>query len=259
MENLNTVMVTPTWLKGPAEIAGGYVVLNREHAEEYHLRGASAENMAFELSALALPDPTDWGAFEDSVRRFVRRYGLLWHGADNKASEFKESPNVWLGESLVLGFVGSLYQKITRAVAEGIAQGSASPVKGLLNQYDIYFPKVRSEDPLFDHRYILEATLWLQNQLNNGMQGRNGVRCEWGVVATSPGELSLMQRPPDLLSHAYSTFAVLMANKAPLKTCPGCGRLFVPKDIRQKWHSPGCGSTKRGQDKRVRDAAQRAE
>jgi hypothetical protein len=97
VENLKTVMVPPTWLKGPAEIAGGYVFLNREHAEKYHLSGASAENMAFELSALALPDPTDRGAFEDNVRRFVRRYGLLWHGADHKASEFKESLDVWLG------------------------------------------------------------------------------------------------------------------------------------------------------------------
>lgn len=251
-------MLPPTWLKGPAEVVGGYVVLNREHAKEHQLGDAGAETMAFELSALALPDPTDRGAFEDNVRRFVRHYGLLWHGADNEASEFKEPLDVWLGESLTLGFIGSLYQKITRAVAEGITQGSAALVKGFLNQYSIYFPQVRSEDPHFDRRYISEATCWLQNQLNNGMQGRNGVRCEWGVVATGPGEFSLMQHPPELLSHAYATFAVLMANKVPLKTCPGCGRLFVPKDIRQKWHSPGCGSTKRGQDKRARDKAQQA-
>lgn len=261
MENLTTRMLPPTWLKGPVKFAGGYVVLKREHAKEHQLGGADAENMAFELSALTLPDPTDRRAFEDKVRRFVRQYGLLWHGADTKASEFKEPLDAWFGESLTLAFIGSLYQKITRAASEGITRGSAAPVKGFLNQYDIYFPQVRSEDPLFDYRYIFEATRWLQNQLNNGMQGRNGVRCEWGVVATKPGELSLMQHPPDLLSHAYATFAFLMANKVPLKTCPGCGRLFVPKDIRQKWHSPGCGSTKRGQARRTkaRAKAQRAE
>jgi hypothetical protein len=222
------------------------------------LGDAGAENMAFELSALALPDPTDREAFDDKVRQFVRHYGLLWHGADNEASEFKEPLDVWLRESLTLAFIGSLYQKITRAVAEDITQGSAAPVKGFLNQYDIYFPQVRSEDRLFDRRYIAEVTCWLQDQLNNGMQGRNGVRCEWGVVATGPGDLSLMQHPPDLLSHTYATFAVLMANRVPLKTCPGCGRLFVPKDSRQKWHRPGCGSTKRGQAKREREKAQRA-
>jgi hypothetical protein len=251
-------MLPPTWLKGPAEVVGRYVVLNRKLAKEHQLGEAGAETMAFELSALALPDPTDRRAFEDNVRRFVRRYGLLWHGADSKPSEFKEPLDVWLGESLTLGFIGSLYQKITRAVSEGITRGSAAPVKGFLNQYDIYFPQVRSEDALFDRRYISEATCWLQNQLNNGMQGRNGIRCEWGVVATGPGEFSLMQHPPDLLSHAYATFAVLMASKVPLKTCPGCGRLFVAKDIRQKWHRPGCGSTKRGQDKRARDKGQQA-
>jgi hypothetical protein len=258
MENLTTRMLPPIWLKGEVEVADGYVVLNRNHAKEHQLAGTDANNMAFELATLALPDPTDREAFENRIRRFVRDYGLLWHGADDKASEFKEPLQAWLGESLLLGLIGSLYQKITRAVAEDIPQGSAAPVKALLNQYGIYFPHVRSEGPLFDRRYILEATSWLQDQLNNGMQGRNGVPCEWGILATGPGELILMQHPPDLLSHAYATFAVLMAIKAPLKTCPGCGRLFVPKDIRQKWHSPGCGSTWRGQKKRADDKARRA-
>jgi hypothetical protein len=256
-------MFPPKWLKGPAETEGGFVILNKEDAKEYQLGGADAEDMAFELSALALLHPTDSPAFEDQVRRFVRRYGLLWHGAEAEASELKEPLEDWFGESLVLGFVCSLYQKISRAVAEGtegiVQQGSAGPVKHHLNQLGVYFQHVRLEDPRFDHRYMLEATRWLQDRLNIGMHGRNGVRCEWGVIANKPGELNLAQHPPDLLSHAYATFAVLMANKSPLKTCPGCGRPFVPRDVRQKWHSTGCGSTRRGQNKRAKKAAERAE
>ncbi len=69
--------------------------------------------------------------------------------------------------------------------------------------------------------------------------------CRLDVSPKGPTKFLLSQLPPNLVAAAYSAFAFHIANKAPVLECPGCGRLFVPKSGKQKYHSESCASTSR--------------
>lgn len=250
MENLRYVLAPARWMKGEARINGEYVELDSSHAKGYSFGGAEASRrMAFDLAALPWPDPTDRDAFAGKVKAFVRKHGLLRYGADYKNTGLLKEPlDEWLGHALTLGYLGNIYL----AIRKSLDSKSAEPVRNALREYGQGIPHVSFNDPGYDERYIHEATWWLAHTLNAGMHASESGQYRWGISAEGPGDLHLAQCPPDLQSHAYATFAVLMVSKAPMKTCPGCGRLFSPRDSRQKWHAPGCGSTKRGQERRAR-------
>lgn len=250
MENFRFVLGLPRWMRGNARVIGEHVVLDSNSVVEYEFDGSEASRkMAFDLARLPWPDHTDMDAFAGRVEEFVRNHGLLWHGArDKNTGLLKEPLSAWYDHAVTLWYLGSLYQ----AIHESKRQWSEKPVQSVLRKFGFGIPGVSTRDPDFVDKYIEAATSWLANRLNAGMQGRSDGRYQWGVSVQGPGDLHLAQCPTDLQSHAYATFAVLMVSKVPMKTCPGCGRLFSPRDIRQKWHTPGCGSTRRGRARRAR-------
>ncbi len=75
-----TLIEHPEWVKGHAVIEGNAVVLDESRAEKYWFyESEEADKIAFDLAAMALHRS---GRDPEQVRAFVRRYGLLWHGAD---------------------------------------------------------------------------------------------------------------------------------------------------------------------------------
>jgi len=75
-----------------------------------------------------------------------------------------------------------------------------------------------------------------------------------GGRTLGPATFLLSQLSPNLVAQAYSQFAFLIANKAPLATCPRCSRLFSLKSGKQKYCTPRCASTsrwRRWKDRRV--------
>jgi len=233
-----------SWARGPARIEHGTIILDRARAEEYEfLNPELSERMAFELAGLP------WHRRDErEVVRFVRRYGLLSHSADDlKRGEDRESLEDWWREATTLHFVGAFYQNLM----DSKRSGRAKAIQDFLRQFGYGFRYLKSEAADFDQAYIIEASVMLANLINTGMHGRrSGERCEWGLNAIGPGEFRLTQHPPDLISRAYAAFATLIAGQVETRFCPVCGKQFRPKPRQGECCSPAHQSTYRGWRKR---------
>jgi len=87
----------------------------------------------------------------------------------------------------------------------------------------------------------------LANLINLGMNGRRTEqRCVWGLTALGPGEFSLMQYPPDLVSRAYAALGALIAGGSEIRFCLVCGIPFRPKPRQGECCGPAHQSTYRG-------------
>lgn len=228
------------WVRGPAKIEDGEVVLDRGRAEKYEFLNAEAsEMMAFELAALP------WHKRDErEVVTFVWRYGLLSHSAEDVGrGECRESLEDWWREATALHFVGAFYQSLM----DSRESGSAKKVQDFLRQFGYGFRILKPEAADLDQAYMAEASILLANLVNVGMNGRRGEeRCVWGLNAIGPGAFRLTQHPPDLISRAYAAFATLIANNVETRFCVVCGTQFRPKTKRSETCGDACASTKRG-------------
>lgn len=231
MEIAPVRMLSPVWAKGPAEIKNGEIILDEGRAEEYgYSTPEQSEQMTFDLAVIGAGGPD-----EKEVSTFVRRYGLLFHGANDLGSgECRESLQDWWTEAGRLNFVGAFYQTIQDAKNEN----SARPVQDFLRRHGAKgFPFLDPHSEHFVEDYISAASIRLQGMINEGLnEGSNEApptrqkkrRSWWGLAAVGPGEFRLTQYPPDLLTRAYSAFALLIATNTETEFCRVCGRQFRP-------------------------------
>jgi hypothetical protein len=143
------------------------------------------------------------------------------------------------GKLASLNLVARLYVDLLESVKHGPTEQMRRTFE-FLDIPDNYEPN--------DEECLEAVSVVLAEWITEGMQGT-----EAGLVSTSrldvhprgPATFLLAQLPPDLLAAAYGQFALLIANKAPISTCPGCGRLFNPKSGKQKYCTSSCASTSR--------------
>jgi hypothetical protein len=247
-------VVGATWANGRARIENGAINLDKNRAQEYEYKSPEeSEQMAFDLAALSLR-PGD----EREVLSFVGRYGLLWHGAhDLKSGECRESLQDWWAESARLYLVGLFHDAIMKSKRDG----SVKPIQNLLRRSGSPgFPTVSGSSKDFHQRYVILASIMLQEMINDGLNaGPNEIppsstrkrRCWWGLRAVGPGEFRLTQYPPDLLSRAYSAFSVLIAGNVETRFCRVCGKQFRLK-TRRSVACPDHVSTNRSQRYRAK-------
>jgi hypothetical protein len=240
MEIAPVTVLSPVWARGRARVENGQIILDEARAEEYGFENPEAsERMAFDLAALSRHQGDENLGDEKQVVSFVRRYGLLWHGADDLGSgECRESVQDWWVETGRLNFVGFFYQTLM----ESNRGGSAKPIQELIRRSGgIGFPSLSPSSKDFDQAYIWAASLILRDMINDGLNaGPNEIppsrtgkqRCWWGLATVGPGEFRLAQYPPDLLSRAYAAFSVLIGNRVETRSCRVCGKLFRPKTRR---------------------------
>lgn len=224
----------PNWAKGCAHVEEGYVILDESRAESYFL--FEPTDLVFDLLDVYDPDGLD----PKAVTRFARRYGLLYHGAaDLGTGHCREPLNKWREDLADLGLVARLYMGLVESVKHG-------PTKEMRETFALVgVPEGRD---FTDDDYLEAVSVALAEWVTEGMEGtRAGLVSTAGldVSPRSPTTFLLTQLPENLLTAAYSQFAFLIANKAPISTCPGCGRLFVPTSGKQKYHEPACASTNR--------------
>jgi hypothetical protein len=224
-------------------VIDGEVILDEHRAERYLLIDPEEnERMALALAALPFAGP---GPSPKGVEDFVRRYGLLWHGSDSLGTgACRESLQGWATASHQLLFVGALYKTLT----DSKESQTVASLRALLRRFGVFYPKAQN-----DHEYRLYAWALLRDMLNAGLWGSATakIKTQWGLVMKEEGDFVLGYYAPDLLTTSYAAFAQLMANKRRMKTCAGCGSLFVPKSRSdQKWCRKGCGSTTRGQKRK---------
>ena len=218
----------PEWLRGPASIVGGEVVLDEERAEPYtpyHM-----DRAIFELAALVQS--------KDNIGAFVRRYGLLRRGPKLLGTgKCRESVSEW--HDAIQGAWAAVH--LYRKLREAAKTGSADPVRALGINWT-HAPETSTDKEYLEWQSILLAEV-IYAQLRH---------CPTALVPASSsdqgielGAFVFTSEPPDLLTAAYADFATLVSTRAELKECPGCGVLFHPKSGKQKYHDPTCAGSAR--------------
>jgi len=218
----------PEWLRGPASIVGGEVVLDEERAEPY--TPYNMDRAIFELAALVQS--------EDNIGAFVRRYGLLRRGpkllGTGKCREPVSEWNTAIGSAWV---AVHLYRKLREAAKTG----SADPVRALGITWE------QAPETSTDTEYLAWQSILLAKLINDQLG-----HCPTALVPASSSEQRIelgafvfTSTPPDLLTAAYADFATLVSTRAELKECPGCGVVFHPKSGKQRYHDPSCAGSAR--------------
>ena len=155
------------------------------------------------------------------IRAFVRRYGLLWHGRDALGTgECRESVSDWQQAAYEAATVVLLYMRLREAARTSTAE----PVRSL----NITWEGV--PETLSDKDYLEQASMGLAGLVNNHIVGYPTVlipafRFE---DEADPGQFVFRRQPPSLHAALYTEFATLIAQRAELKECLGCGRIFPP-------------------------------
>ncbi|HHX44471.1 MAG TPA: hypothetical protein GX714_10860 [Chloroflexi bacterium] len=215
----------PAWLRGPASVVDGWIVLDRQRAHEYHPYGAS--NLAFDLAAVSTP--------QDAIA-FVTRYGLLRHGP--QANEWREPYSEWQQESSQLRAVFMLKSALDRAL-----EGAPEELQRLA-------PVIRplwQGAPENDKELTEQAAKTIAMIVSEGLRGvehRLIAMFEWGA-GNAPNEFATGIHPTDLVGYAYHHVAQLLNKKVVWLACPECGQYFVPTDGRQRYCSPTCAGRAR--------------
>ena len=228
----------PHWTRGPARIDEGHIVLDESRAEKYFL--LEPEGLLFDFADLTHPDPTN--PDPQHAKAFARRYGLLWHGAEDlDGGQCREPLQRWWEESYDLAVSLDLYVRLTEAVDAK----SAEPLRAAAGNFMDFVEGGSLDD---DDYWIEAASLVLAevvsiklNDCKLGLASSLGI----DVEPRSPVTFLLAHRPHDLVEAAYALFAMAIVHRAPMRWCPGCGRMFTPRSGKQKYHSPSCASTSR--------------
>jgi hypothetical protein len=218
----------PQWLRGPARIVGGEVVLDEERAERYtpyHM-----DRAIFELAALVQS--------KDNIGAFVRRYGLLRREPELLGTgKCRESVSEW--HDAIQGAWAAVH--LYRKLREAAKTGSADPVRALGIDW------TKAPETSTDKEYLASRSILLVRLINDQLR-----HCPTALAPVYSSEQGIelggfvfTSRPPDLLTAAYADFATLVSTRAELKECPGCGVLFHPKSGKQKYHDPSCAGSAR--------------
>jgi hypothetical protein len=224
----------PHWAKGPAKVEGGHVVLDEGRAQPYYIY--EDDGLLFDLLDLHRPQTLD----ANEVVTFVRRHGLLYHGDDELGSgECREPLDQWHDDLAYLNLAAGVYMDLLEATKSA----STQTLRSKLSQVFTY----NGPEPS-DKVYLEAASVLLGELITAGMQDTKAglvSTCRLDVQPSSPTTFLLTQLPPNLLAAAYSQFAFLIANKVPVLTCPGCGRLFPRQSVKQIYCTKSCASTSR--------------
>ncbi|MCA1728526.1 MAG: hypothetical protein LC751_03650 [Actinobacteria bacterium] len=217
----------PEWVRGPARIADGEVVLDEDRAERYAPH--SIDQAIFELAAA--------NGYQD-FRAFVRRYGLLWHGPDSLGTgACRESVSDWQKAAYEAATVVLLHMKLREAARKG----SADPVRFLNMTWE------GVPETLNDKDYLEQVSMVLAELVNNHV-----IRYPTVLIPAfrfedeaEPGQFVFGRQPPSLHAALYTEFATMIAQRAELKECLGCGRIFPPQSGKQRYCTKSCANTSR--------------
>lgn len=213
------------------------MILDEGGAEKYDIYEPTG--LLFDLAKIA-GDP--YNRDPRDVAAFVRRYGLLWHGADRLGSgECRESLEDWWSASYNLAITADLYVRLKEAEFSGRAEP-------LLNG-PIDYAAFSDERITGDDDSLKEfSSLLLAELISTKMEGCSlGVSSTMGLDVAHRGPLSFgfAHNPPDLETSAYVQLAMFVVSRTAVQPCEGCGRLFAPESGKQKYHSKSCANTSR--------------
>jgi hypothetical protein len=103
------------------------------------------------------------------------------------------------------------------------------------------------QEILNDEDYLKQASMGLAEMVNNHVGKYPTVlfpayRFE---EEADVAQFVFGRQPPSLHTALYTEFATLIAQRAELKECLGCGRIFHPQSGKQKYCTKSCANTSR--------------
>lgn len=224
----------PEWLRGPARLDDGFVVLDIERATPYQPQ--AEPDLLFALAGIRRP--TD-------ALPFVKDYGLLRHGPD--ADSYREPFSDWERIALELSGYMSAYDDIRRAAlgdAEALERLRILVEDGVSDALAELLESM--EGGTADERLIETVNLFVAVGITNGLRGVEvGLTPATAWGAGPVGSLVFSPQPPDLVGLAYHQLALLTVSQAPMSRCPECGRIFAPRGKKQRFCSPLCSGRSR--------------
>lgn len=227
------------WLRGPARLEDGFVVLDSDRAEEY-VPWEEEGLLLYDLAAIRRP--------HDALG-FARRWGLLHHGPG--ADEYREPFRDWENEALVLTGALAIYRAL-RLATGGDPDGFAE-LRG--RWADALVPE-SGKRPVSDEDYLANAssaTAALVSEKLEGVEQRITAEADYGG---DPGVFAYFVNTPDLVAHAWFELSSEIVQRVPLSTCPECGRIFPVKHGRQRFCDERCAA--RARYRRFAEKKQRA-
>jgi hypothetical protein len=98
-----------------------------------------------------------------------------------------------------------------------------------------------------DEDYLKQVSMGLAGLINNHVAQYPTVLIPgYSFEERAPlDEFVFGHQPSDLHAALYTNFATMIAHKAELKECVGCGRIFHPESGKQKYCTKSCASTSR--------------
>jgi len=245
----------PLWARGPARVIGDEVVLDESRAEEYPMEvTADSKDLVLQLAHMA----ADWDNRDPrDIVTFVRRNGLLWHGAsDLGTGECRESLSEWWEEARLIGLLLSLYNDLVRATSNSPTHYLRDCIGELVG---FYGAELDADDEDADEDLAEVASLYLAEALTERLES-----CGVGVTSSLGLALNIREpdyflraiNAPDLVTAAYVTLSGIIVNYAPMMECLGCGRMFVQESGKQKYCTKSCASTSRWRRWKERQDAQ---
>ena len=217
----------PEWVRGPSHVVNGEIILDENRAERYV--PDFLDRALFELAAAS-----DYQDF----RAFVRRYGLLWHGANFLGTgECRESVSEWQQAAHEANLMILLYKKLKEAERSS----SAAPLRSLPIIWQ-GLPETST-----DEDYLKKSSMVLAGLINNHVAQYPMVLIPAFKFEAKapPGEFVFDRQPPNLHKALYTDLATMIGQRAELKECVGCGRFFHSESGKQKYCTKSCASTSR--------------
>jgi hypothetical protein len=173
------------------------------------------------------------------IRAFVRRYGLLWHVPDSlDTGEHRETVSDWKTAAHEAALVVLLYLRLREAEETE----SADPVR------DLNIPWSGAPEATNEREYLRLHSKGLAGLINQHMGAWRAalIPAFQFEEEAGLGEFVFTHQSPNLLAAAYADFAItIVGQRADLKECPGCGRVFHPESGKQKYCTKSCASTSR--------------
>ena len=246
------------WLRGPAWIDGGDIVMDGPRASTYH--PLAEPEIGMELARVRTP--------KDAVT-FVGRFGLLYMFGRPTAGRLKKRlREPFTGFEAVAGEL-SFILETARLVRRG-SDGDAKAIRHLhemilvpedgrvsvrddeTGEYverragDVLSPEERFVDA-DDHTILMHANQYrVAELLNEGIA--DGPACvhdrAFAGESTPPGKLRFGIRPASLAGVCYLSVALALTEQAAVGVCadPTCGRPFFIRDKRQRFCDRACGN-----------------
>jgi hypothetical protein len=233
----------PEWVRGPrVRHERGWLVLEPEGSESY--QPGFESGLAYELTGVSDPD--------DAIA-FVRRWGLLRHGAFTDSKPLREPFEEWLATVTAFRYTLLLYDLLMRSLA-----GDEEALDELEGTWGEVVRGAFNEPSTDRAGLLVQVSELIAGMVTKGMQS-SSVRLDSAtLVDDDPGTFVIGTTSPDLVGFAYNELATIINGRTPIERCEMCGRFFEVVDARQRHCSKACAGRARSRRFRRKRAEAKA-